>query len=85
MRPNLDSSHREGERSREPKLPPESQEFGLAGSLALPGRFVERAAMASFATELVNVTLPVFNEAARLPDGFARLWRFLALNSAPTT
>jgi hypothetical protein len=36
-------------------------------------------------TRSVNVTLPVFNEAARLPDGSARLRRFLALNSAPTT
>jgi glycosyltransferase involved in cell wall biosynthesis len=29
-------------------------------------------------TRLINVTLPVFNEAARLPDGFARLRRFLS-------
>jgi glycosyltransferase involved in cell wall biosynthesis len=29
-------------------------------------------------TRLVNVTLPVFNEAARLPDGFARLRQFLS-------
>jgi hypothetical protein len=78
-------SHREGERPREPKLPPESQELGLAGTLALPGRFVERAAMTTLGTGLVNVTLPVFNDASRLPDGFARLRRFLALDSAPTT
>ena len=29
-------------------------------------------------TRLINVTLPVFNEAVRLPDGFGRLRRFLS-------
>jgi glycosyltransferase involved in cell wall biosynthesis len=32
-------------------------------------------------TRLINVTLPVFNEAARLPDGFARVRQFLAEHS----
>jgi glycosyltransferase involved in cell wall biosynthesis len=36
--------------------------------------------MTSPGTRLVNVTLPVFNEAARLPDGFGRLRRFLSEN-----
>jgi hypothetical protein len=40
--------------------------------------------MTTLGTGLVNVTLPVFNEGARLPDGFGRLRRFLALNPAPT-
>jgi hypothetical protein len=50
-----------------------------------PDRFIERPTMTTPGTRLVNVTLPVSNGAARLPDGFGRLRWFLALNSAPTT